>query len=257
MYRSNFQHDGLTLSYLDTGGELPAIIALHAHWMEGATFRSLGEDLRSEWRLIALDQRGHGYSDHAPTYRPQDYLGDIEALFGHLGIEEAVLLGNSLGGVNAYQFAAQYPKQVRALVVEDVGVEIQGDLPPMHNWEQTFAEREELESALGPRMLPYLRDSIRQTPVGWRLAFDPGHMVLSQAAMAGDHWSEWLATDCPALLVRGSESRVTTAEHIAVMAARRPNTQICTLKAGHVVHQDSPTDFAAAVRWFLQSSFER
>src|SRR3954466_10623469 len=34
MNRSNFRHDGLTLSYLDSGGELPVTIALHAHWMK-------------------------------------------------------------------------------------------------------------------------------------------------------------------------------------------------------------------------------
>jgi esterase len=255
MQRSTFQHDGLTFSYLDSGGELPVLIALHAHWMEGATFAPLAEAVNSEWRLIALDQRGHGFSDHAKSYTREDYLGDLEALFSHLGCEHAVLLGNSLGGVNAYQFAARHPQRVRALIIEDVGVEIPSDLPPMLNWAGTFTSREELENQIGSRFVPYLRDSFRQTEAGWTLAFEPCDMICSQASLGGDRWSDWLATDCPTLVVRGTESRVTTAAHVAQMAERRANTLVCTLEGGHVVHKDNATGFAAAVKSFLRSCF--
>ncbi len=258
MHRSSFHHDGLALSYLDSGGERPAIIALHAHWMEGASFRPLAEALAPEWRLVALDQRGHGYSDHAASYSRDSYLGDMEALFHHLSLQQAVLLGNSLGGVNAYQFAARSPERVRALVIEDIGVEIPGDLPPMQGWEGTFASREELAAQVGSRMSPYLRDSFRKTTSGnWKLAFNPHDMILSESALGGDHWSDWVATDCPALLIRGADSRVTTAAHLEQMTTRRPNTQLCTLPGGHVVHQDSPDAFAAAVRSFLEGSAAR
>ncbi len=117
MKRSQFHHDRLTLSYLDTGGDSQTLIALHAHWMEAVTYTRFAAALAPEWRVIALDQRGHGHSDHAPGYTREDYLGDLTALFEHLEIDKAVLLGNSLGGVNAYQFAARHPERVKALVV--------------------------------------------------------------------------------------------------------------------------------------------
>ncbi len=139
MTRSSFQHDGLTFSYLDsapgpsgggwTAEPQPALIALHAHWMEGVTFQPLTEALSAEWRVVALDQRGHGYSGHAHSYRREDYLGDLDALIDQLSLQQAVPLGNSLGGVNAYQYAAQQPERVRALVIEDIGLELSGDLP--------------------------------------------------------------------------------------------------------------------------------
>ncbi|HEX4165234.1 MAG TPA: alpha/beta hydrolase [Bryobacteraceae bacterium] len=256
MTRLNFRHEGLTLSYLDSGGELPVIIALHAHWMEAVTFSGLADAVSSEWRLIALDQRGHGDSDHADSYTRDNYLGDIEAFFSHLTLKNAVLLGNSLGGVNAYQFAARHPERVLALVIEDIGVEIAGDLPPMSGWAGMFATRRELDDQVGLRMVPYLRASYRQTTGGWKLAFEPSDMILSQAAMVGDHWADWLATSCPALVIRGTESRVTTAAQVEEMAARRANTQVCTLVGGHVVHQDNPAGFAAAVRSFLRSRLQ-
>ncbi len=250
MRRHAFEHGGLTLSYLDAGGGGPVLVALHGHWMEARTFAPLAAALRP-WRVVALDQRGHGYSDRPHTYRRDDYLGDLAALYGHLGLESVVLLGHSLGGVNAYQFAARRPEQVRGLIVEDIGAVVEADVGFVLGWSGTYPTCEQLAERVGGRFLPYLTDSFRETAAGWRLAFDPTDMVESQRELDGDHWADWLTSDCPALLVRGDESRLTTAAHLAEMAARRPNTRLVTLHGGHVVHMDDPTGFAQAVRTFL------
>jgi|ERR1017187_6413710 pimeloyl-ACP methyl ester carboxylesterase len=252
MERCSFQHNGITLSYLDASGSGQALIALHAHWMEGQTFASLATALAPQWRVIALDQRGHGYSDHASTYTRTDYLDDLQSLFVHLGVERAVLLGNSLGGVNAYQFAARHPESVRALIIEDIGVVIADDTSFALAWSGTFKTRGDLEERIGPRLMPYLRDSFRSVSGGWRLAFDPCETVRSQESLNGDHWEDWLATTCPALLVRGQDSRVTTQEHVEEMAARRPHTLLRSLEGGHVVHFDNQAGFIAIVQEFLE-----
>jgi esterase len=254
MHRRSFQHGGLTFSYLDEDIDAPHLIALHAHWMEGQTFEPLAAALAPDWRVIALDQRGHGYSDHAPSYTREDYLEDISALFEHLGIEQAVLLGNSLGGVNAYQFAARNPDRVRALIIEDIGAEIGDNTSFALAWAGVCRTREELATRVGPRFLPYLEDSFRETPEGWRLAFDPRDTVASQGFLNGNHWDEWLASTCPALLVRGIDSRVTSQSHMEEMALRRPNSQLRVLPGGHVVHMNSPAEFAQAVREFLHDA---
>lgn len=253
MQRYSFKHNGLTLSYLDAGGSGQALIALHAHWMEGQTFAPLARALAPEWRVIVLDQRGHGHSDHASTYTRGDYLDDLQGLFAHLGLERAVLLGNSLGGVNAYQFAARHPQNVRALIIEDIGAVIADDTSFALAWSGTFKTRNDLEERIGSRFLPYLKDSIRSVPDGWRLAFDPDEMAASQKAVNGDHWEDWLATTCPALLLRGKQSRVTTQQHMEEMATRRPHTLLRTLEGGHVIHFDNLPGFIANVREFLTS----
>lgn len=251
MKRHQFHHNDLTLSYLDTGGGNPILIALHAHWMEASTYNNLAKELERDWRIIALDQRGHGDSDHAQSYSRTDYLGDLYALFEHVGINSAVLMGNSLGGVNAYQFAARHPERVTALIIEDIGAVVDADISFVLPWGGVFQSREALADQIGPRMLPYLVESIRHTSGGWRLPFDPQEMVESQSKLNGDHWADWLATDCAALLIRGRESRVTTQTHLEEMAARRPKTRLVTMDGGHVVHQDNLNDFTNAVRGFL------
>lgn len=255
MQRHSFPRDGLTLSYLDAGGDAPVLIALPSHWMEAVTYAPLAAALAPVWRVVALDQRGHGYSDHAPReggYTRDAYLGDLAALYAHLGLDTAVLLGNSLGGVNAYQFAARHPGRVRALIIEDIGAVVADDTSFALPWGGTYPSWEALAERVGRRFLPYLEDAVRETPGGWRLAFDPRDTVASQAQLNGDHWADWLASTCPALLIRGRESRVTTPEMMEQMAARRPNTRLVTLDGSHVVHVDNPVGFTAAVRVFLR-----
>jgi pimeloyl-ACP methyl ester carboxylesterase len=245
MQRKNFLHNNLTLSWLDGGGDGPLLIALHAHWMEATTFRRLATDLVQEWRVVALDQRGHGHSSQAATYTRRDYLCDLEGFFAELQVSApVVLLGNSLGGINALQFAAKYPDLVRGLVLEDIAVEVNTDIGFVRAWSGNFQTRDALAERIGSRLLPYLEDSFRESPDGWRLAFHPEDMVQSQESLKGRYWDEWLSTTCPALMIRGLDSRVTTRGQLEEMARRRHNAVLIELEGGHIVHHDSPDAFA-------------
>jgi esterase len=253
MERRAFSSGGLQFSYLDSGGKGRPLVALHAHIMEAMTFAPLARRLTPEWRVIALDQRGHGHSDHALSYTRDDYLHDLEALFDYLDLNDAVILGNSLGGINAYQFAARHPEKVRGLIIEDIGVVVTDEPEFVLAWEGEFPTREALADRIGPRFTPYLEDSFRKTPTGWKLAFEPKEIVDSGRCICGDHWGDWLATDCPALLLRGRDSRVTTQDECEQMASRRPNTRFVTLDGSHILHFETPTTFADAVTKFLRA----
>jgi len=128
---------------------------------------------------------------------------------------------------------------------------VDDDMGFMSAWAGSFDTREALAERIGPRLLPYVEASIRHTDEGWRVAFDPADLQRSQAELNGDHWNDWLATDCPALLVRGSESRISKADMLEEMARRRPHTRLETLHAGHVVHADDAAGFTHLVREFL------
>ncbi|MEU8893369.1 alpha/beta hydrolase [Streptomyces sp. NPDC048442] len=243
---------GHRVSYLDFGGPGHPLLALHGHFGEGRTFTHLARELGDSWRVIALDQRGHGRSDRPSDFSRTGYVEDAAAALEHLGIDNTVVVGHSLGGVNAYQLAARHPGLVGALVVEDIGAEVDDDLSFSLSWPHRAPTRAALLEELGPSA-SYLTDAVREYADGWGLAFDPKDMNASQQQLNGDHWDDWLASDCPALLIRGSRSTVLSAGHAKDMAARRPRTQLVELQAGHTVHETVPAEFAAAIGEFLST----
>ena len=249
--RNQFSSGGLKLSYLDAGGEGRPFIALHAHWMDGRTFQSLANALQPEWRLIAPDQRGHGYSDHAEDYSRAGYLADLLALLDELAIDRFPLLGHSLGGVNAYHFAALHPERVTGMIIEDIGVVLQGDMSFVKPWAGVYETRRELEQKIGDRLSPYVAPSFRESADGWRLAFAPDDIIRSIKESDGDHWKVWLESRCPALVIRGKQSRVSDETHLREMSVRRPHTRFVELDGGHAVHLDATQAFESEVRQFL------
>ncbi|MFJ3905985.1 alpha/beta fold hydrolase [Streptomyces sp. NPDC090025] len=254
--RSALTVDGRTLSYLDFGGTGRPLVALHGHLSEGATFAALAEALSPRWRLIAPDQRGHGESDRAADYGRDGYLADLGALLDHLGLDRVTLLGHSLGAVNAYQFAARHPERVSALINAEgpasLGLDGANPFGFLLNLPYRAASREELLAGMGPAA-PYFAERLRREPDGgWRLPFHPEDMYRSEELVHGDHWADWTATDCPALLVHGTRG-VIPAEQVRAMTERRAHTVAAELDADHLVYTGAPEEFAATVLAFLDT----
>ncbi|WP_433350968.1 alpha/beta fold hydrolase [Microtetraspora malaysiensis] len=252
--RAELVIDGRRLSYLDFGGTGRPIVALHGHLSEGASFAHLAQALGPDWRLIAPDQRGHGESDRAADYSREGYLADIEALLDHLGLDRVVLLGHSLGAINAYQFAARHLERVTALVnvegAASLGLEGPNPFAFLLGQPYQAPTSEALLAGLGPAA-PYFADRLRQNSDGtWRLPFHPQDMYDSEDLVHGDHWADWTATDCPALLIHGTKG-IIPAEQIRAMIERRPGTTPVELEADHLIPTTAPDAFAAAVKAFL------
>lgn len=184
-------------------------------------------------------------------------MDDAIALLDHLGIERAVTLGHSGGGITAYQTAARHPERVTAIVnVEgpvcdlDDGPSALSFVLPMP---YTAPDRQSLLDAIGP-LAPMLGDKLRPADGGgWRLPFHPQDTVVSEQATRGDHWADWTATDCPALFVMARDSQVITAEEGREIVARRAGTRLAELDGDHFVHTTDPEGFAAAVKDFLDT----
>ncbi|MEJ8643650.1 alpha/beta fold hydrolase [Streptomyces sp. MS1.HAVA.3] len=147
----------------------------------------MAREVGPAWRVIALDQRGHGESDRAGEYTRDGYVADAAAVLEHVGLGPAVVLGHSLGGVNAYQLAARRPELVRAVVVEDIGAVVDGDLSFAREWPRRAATRAGFLAGVGSAA-PHLEGSVREYPDGWGAAFEVEDMVESQRGLNGDHW---------------------------------------------------------------------
>jgi esterase len=181
------------------------------------------------------------------------FIGDLAAFIEHLKITEPVILiGNSHGGTVSFRYAARNPGRVRAMVIEESPVVEHAQLDFMRDWAGFFPTREAHAAKIGERLDWSVEPSLRQTAEGWTLAFSPNQLADALKALNGDFWSDWTATRCPILLIRGTDSRAVDGAMLESMAAKRPNTKLVSFNAGHVVHHDEPKAFAASVKSFLR-----
>jgi pimeloyl-ACP methyl ester carboxylesterase len=117
-----FVHDNLEL-YYEVHGQGPRVLVfLHGILMDANMNRRLASDLAAKGnRVVLLDLPGHGLSarpQRASYHRMDTYAGHVIALMDHLGIDQAVVGGVSLGGNVSLLVAAQAPDRVRGLVIE-------------------------------------------------------------------------------------------------------------------------------------------
>ena len=112
-------HDGVGLHVEVNGpaGAVP-IVFLHGVMSSGKTWGWLPEEVTQQHRIVRIDFRGHGRSDHKPGYTVADYAADVLAVLGEVGTP-AVLVGHSLGGVVAWWIAQKHPGHVTAAFLED------------------------------------------------------------------------------------------------------------------------------------------
>ncbi|MFD0886794.1 alpha/beta fold hydrolase [Streptosporangium algeriense] len=254
------QVNGRRLAYVDYGGDGVPILAMIGHFGRARMFAPLAAALAPAYRVISLEQRGHGHSDTDGDFSREAYVADAAAFVRHLALSPVITLGHSMGGVTAYQLAARHPELVRALVIEEAGAynrqpEIPHPVLDVTGWPRRTATLRELRRQVEAHGIPdasYFMESAVEHADGWGFLFDFGDMMASQRALVGDWWGDWLGSRCPALLVHGTDSFILPTTMVRQMAERRPNTVLRELSGcGHWVHDDDPDGYATAVCDFL------
>ena len=125
-----FHHGSVELAFLDEGQGEPIVLvhgfasSKEVNWVQPGWFATLGGAGR---RVIAFDNRGHGQS--AKLTDPADYhtskmAGDVRALLDHLQIEQADVMGYSMGARIAAFLALEYPDVVRSMVLGGLGMHL-------------------------------------------------------------------------------------------------------------------------------------
>ena len=114
--------DGTAIHYLDWGGDGPPLILIHATGFLAALWRPIAEQLAGRFRIVAMDQRGHGDSDKPPDgYRFEAFATDLQRLIEALELEGPLAAGHSSGGTTIAVHAAQHPGVVRrAVLIEPI-----------------------------------------------------------------------------------------------------------------------------------------
>src|SRR6478752_5989745 len=121
--------NGLQLYYEEHGSGEPLVL-LHGGFHAGELFGAILPQLAAGRRVIAIDLQGHGHTaDIDRPLRPEHMAGDVAGLIEHLGLEQADVMGYSLGGSVALRTAIQYPERVRRLVAVSIACERDGNFP--------------------------------------------------------------------------------------------------------------------------------
>lgn len=119
---STFTHHGYELAYDSYGSGDRLLVYMHGLLLDSDLNRGIAEALAEDGNLVVLlDLLGHGRSDHpthASAYRIDSYASQVFALLDHLGADQAVLGGLSLGANVSLFAATQQPERVRGLVLE-------------------------------------------------------------------------------------------------------------------------------------------
>jgi pimeloyl-ACP methyl ester carboxylesterase len=264
---------GMRFHYLDWGHENKRpILFLHGGGLTAHTFDLVCLALRADYWCLALDQRGHGDSEWSPVmdYDTTTQAEDAAAFIESLGLQRPVVVGMSMGGMNAIEYAGTHRDVPAALVIIDVGPELQAQgtarIRSFMSEQLEFESLDELiERAVqfNPRRDPLilqrsLRTNLRQTPKGswvWKWDPRPRSKPRDEQAMVERRlrlWNQVALIDCPTLVIRGAESDVFSRENAETFVGRLRNGRLRIVEgAGHTVQGDNPAGLTREIRAFL------
>lgn len=263
---------GLSFHYVEWGAApQPALLCLHGITQTAHSWDEVATDLAADYRVLCVDQRGHGDSDWAPAgdYTRQTQAADLDAITDALGLRQFILAGMSMGGINSITFTARHPEKVRALIIVDVSPEIQ--VKGVENIRSFIQAPDELDSfeafverahQFNPRrslenIRSRLSHNLKQLPSGkWTWKYDKalrsGERSF-QASALQNLWDDVRAIRCPTLIIKGGESDILSAESAAKLQGVIPESRLAIVPgAGHSVMGDNPAAFVGAVRDFLR-----
>jgi pimeloyl-ACP methyl ester carboxylesterase len=255
----------------------PAVLFLHGWLDHSHTFDWVLEHLPDAWRLVLIDFRGMGRSEHVPLgahYSFPDYLLDVEATLEELKLSEVHLVGHSLGGIVGSAYAAARPSRVKSLtLIESMGPmggapeeavdRLRGFLDdsqrPSHRKRYPSVEaaaarlRENNPTLTEAASLHLARHGTESSEGGYLFRFDPRHR-----RRFGQGWDEaqWLALSsaitCPVQIIHGSQGLALDDPRANARLAALRSPKALTLSGGHHVHLEQPEAIARALGHFIR-----
>ena len=285
-WRDEFvQVGGLKIHYLDWGvSGKPPLLLLHGGMQSAHSWDLTAVVMKRDYHVVAMDLRGHGDSDWADDYSHAATMSDVAGLVEHLGWPRLSLMGLSMGGLAAMNYASEHADRLDALVIVDVGPELNaGGVGRIVQFGRGPAELDTVEQFVEqaiaynphrkPEQLRYsLTHNLRQLPDGkWTWKYDrrlsrrPPETTVREAAdestpkaryhTFSDLWERLKRITCPTLVVRGGDSDVFAEATALKMIELLPDGRFVTVPdAGHTVAQDNPKDFLPAVRPFFDET---
>lgn len=243
-------------------GEGEPLVILHGLFGSLDNWMTLGKKWAENRKVILVDQRNHGNSFHEEQFNYQVMSDDLAQLFKHLKIEKAIVIGHSMGGKTAMQFAVEYPEKISKLVVADIGPKFY----PVHHHAilkafysvpvKDLSSRNEADeivkkliSDFGTRQFLLKNLSREKDGFNWKMNLD---IIAKNIGEVGKSLNQNALFKKPTLFIRGSKSDYIVNDDINMIHSIFPNSELITIDgAGHWLHAEKPHEFFQAVNDFI------
>jgi esterase len=244
-------------------GQGESLVILHGLFGSLDNWHSLSLKLGEHFHVLAIDQRNHGHSPHSGEMSYTLMSEDIGELLHRYAIRRTRVLGHSMGGKTAMQFALLFPEQVERLVVVDIAPRT---YPPHHQKIlaallalelSRFETRKQLEEALAMpipdlALRQFLLKNIERDPQGrmrWKIGLEEINRNYENLRHALPDTHRFLR---PTLFLRGEFSDYLQQQDLAEVHRRFPAANLHTIpQSGHLPHVENPEALLSELRSFL------
>jgi pimeloyl-ACP methyl ester carboxylesterase len=245
--------------HYQTAGQGQPLVLIHGLFGSADNWGSIARHFAQQFQVISIDLRNHGRSPHSDSQTYPEMAEDLLTLCDALGLQQMYLLGHSLGGKVAMQFATQYPERVSKLIVVDMVMRAYADehthlMDAMQSIDLTqMQSRSEVDKALNqsiPNLMvrQFLLTNLVKTggQLQWRInlpALKANYATLISAVS--------IQFEKPSLFIRGERSHYVSESDAVEIQNQFPNSEIVSLPTDHWVHAEQPQLFIQTVEGFL------
>lgn len=263
--------NGLKLHYYEWPGPRPNLVLLHPSSGYGRMWEWTADALGTQFHVYALDQRGHGDSGRPDgDYSAEEYAQDLLLFFRAVGIDKAIVAGQSLGGRVGMVFAARHPELVEALGLvggphmsnffptRQATINVLGAAQRMLDSKTEFPSRDAALEYVRSQRRRDREESLRhrvdhntaRSASGVAMKYDNVRVAIGLAHMADDLRKYAAQTDCPVAILRGSSGAELSVEDAKAVAPCWKNATVIDVEGDYALQMENPAGLAQALIGF-------
>jgi 3-oxoadipate enol-lactonase len=235
------------------------VVLLHPVGLDLTSFDGIVAELRSRFRILRADMRGHGASPLPPPQQSlDDYATDVHALLTSLQFAPAAVVGFSFGGMIAQTLALSYQADVSALVIGACACTFPATTRRIMVERGELAAHEGMSALLEPTMRRWFSeqflDSGRGEPIRDRLLSDDidGWVAAWKAISALDTADRLASIRVPTLCLAGGSDLSAPPPVVEAIAYRIQSSRLVVIPdAPHMLFIEQPHAVACAISGFL------
>jgi esterase len=251
--------------FFRTFGQGQPFIILHGLMGSSDNWLTQAKLLAEHYQVYMVDQRNHGRSSHNQQFDYKTLTEDLKHFIEKHNIQNPIILGHSMGGKTAMNFAVRYPERLDSLIVVDIAPKPY----PVHHDNiiegltaipiDTLQSRDEADKILAAYVAEadvrqFLLKNLSRKPEGgfiWKINLPVIEVNLEKISEGMQYNGTY---NGPTLLVRGSKSHYVNDDDRQTIKSIFPNVRLVTMDTGHWVQAEKPQEFVAIVLAFLEKS---